>query len=38
MNDVDQIEKVTAADVQRVVKTYMTADLATIVVIPPKGR
>lgn len=38
MSDVDQIEKVTAADVQRVVKTYLTPDLATIVVIPPKGR
>ena len=38
MGDVDQIEKVTAADVQRVVKTYLTAELATIVVIPPKGR
>ncbi len=38
MGDVDQIEKVTAADVQRVVKTYLTSDLATIVVIPPKGR
>ena len=38
MNDVDQIEKVTAADVQRVVKTYMTNELATVVVIPPKGR
>lgn len=38
MGDVDQIEKVTAADVQRVVKTYLTSELATIVVIPPKGR
>ncbi len=38
IKDVDQIEKVTAADVQRVVKTYMPADHATIVVIPPKGR
>lgn len=38
MNDVDQIEKVTAADVQRVVKQYMTPELATIVVVPPKGR
>jgi len=38
MNDVDQIEKVTAADVQRVVKQYLSPDLATIVVIPPKGR
>ena len=38
MGDVDQVEKVTAADVQRVIKTYMTPELATIVVIPPKGR
>jgi zinc protease len=38
MKDVDQIEKVTAADVSRVVKQYMTPDLATVVVIPPKGR
>lgn len=32
------VEKVTAADVMRVVKKYMTPDQATIVVIPPKGR
>ncbi|MFN0247560.1 MAG: hypothetical protein ACKV2T_11790, partial [Kofleriaceae bacterium] len=38
MGDVDQIETVTAADVQRVVKMYLTPELATIVVIPPKGR
>ena len=38
IKDVDSIEKVTAADVQRVVKQYMAADRATIVVIPPKGR
>ena len=38
MTDVDHIEKVTAADVQRVLKTYLSPDLATIVVIPPKGR
>jgi zinc protease len=37
MHDVDEIEKVTAADVQRVVGKYMTSDKATIVVIPPKG-
>lgn len=35
MRDVDEIEKVTAADVQRVVKTYFQPDKATIVVIPP---
>ncbi|HEY4183068.1 MAG TPA: pitrilysin family protein [Kofleriaceae bacterium] len=38
LSDVDKIEKVTGADVQRVIKTYMTPELATIVVIPPKGR
>ena len=38
LGDVDQIEKVTAADVQRVVKQYMTTDRATVVVIPPKAR
>jgi len=37
MRDVDEIEKVSAADVQRVVKQYMGADRATVVVIPPKG-
>ncbi len=38
IKDVDLIEKVTAADVQRVVKQYMNPDNATIVIIPPKGR
>ena len=38
MHDVDKVEKVTAADVQRVIQKYMTPDKATIVVIPPKGR
>jgi zinc protease len=38
IKDVDAIEKVSAADVKRVVKQYMTPDRATIVVIPPKGR
>ena len=37
LHDVDEIEKVTAADVQRVVKQYLTADKATVVVIPPRG-
>jgi zinc protease len=35
MRDVDEIEKVGAPDVSRVVKKYMTPELATIVVIPP---
>ncbi len=38
IKDVESIEKVTAADVQRVVKQYMAPDRATVVVIPPKGR
>ena len=36
LHDVDQVEQVTAADVQRVVKTYLAPDRATTVVIPPK--
>ena len=35
LHDVDNIEKVTAADVQRVVKQYLAQDHATVVVIPP---
>jgi zinc protease len=35
VRDVDEIEKVTAADVRRVVAQYFTPDKATIVVIPP---
>ncbi len=35
LRDVDEVEKVTAADVQRVVKQYLTQDHATVVVIPP---
>jgi zinc protease len=37
LRDIDAIEKVTAADVARVVKKYMTAERSTVVVIPPKG-
>jgi hypothetical protein len=37
MRDVDQIEKVTVADVKRVIKQYMSPDHATVVIIPPKG-
>ena len=36
-SDVDAIEKVTAADVQRVVKQYLQPDHATVVVIPREG-
>ena len=35
--DVEQIEKVSAADVKRVVKQYFAPEKATIVVIPTKG-
>jgi zinc protease len=35
LHDVDNIEKVGAADVQRVVKQYLTQDRSTVVVIPP---
>jgi len=38
IRDVDEIEKVTAADVKRVVTTYFTADKSTTVVIPPRTR
>jgi len=38
MRDIDEIEKVSAADVQRVLKKYMAPDSATIVIIPPRER
>lgn len=38
MRDIDEIEKVSAADIQRVLKKYMTADNSTIVIIPPRER
>src|SRR6185503_3201171 len=38
LRDGDEIEKVSTADVQRVVKQYMTPDHATVLVIPPKAR
>ncbi|MDX2093152.1 MAG: pitrilysin family protein [Kofleriaceae bacterium] len=38
MSDVDEIEKITAADVKRVIKQYLSTEQATVVVIPPKGR
>jgi zinc protease len=36
IKDVERIEKVTAADVQRVVKTYLKPERATVVVLPPR--
>lgn len=38
MRDVDEIEKLSAADIARAVKKHMTADHATIVVIPPRSK
>jgi len=38
LRDVDEIEKVSAADVQRVTRQYLPADHATVVVFPPKAR
>ena len=38
LRDADEIDKITAADVQRVVKQYMAPDHATVVIIPPKAR
>lgn len=38
VKDIDAIEKVSAADIQRVIKTYLKPDRATVVVIPAKGR
>jgi len=38
LRDLDQIERVSAADIQRVVKQYLSTDRATVVVIPPKAR
>jgi len=37
LRDVDNVEKVSAADVQRVAKRYLTPDKSTVVVIPPPG-
>lgn len=38
LRDADEVEKLTAADIQRVAKQYLAPDRATIVVIPPKAR
>jgi zinc protease len=38
LHDADIVEKVSAADVQRVIKQYLTPDKSTVVVIPPKGK
>jgi predicted Zn-dependent peptidase len=38
LRDFDELVKVSAADIQRVVKQYLSNDHATVVVIPPKAR
>jgi zinc protease len=38
VREVDEVEKVSAADVQRVVKQYLSRDHATVVAIPPRAR
>lgn len=38
LTDVEEIAKVTAGDIRRVVTQYMTPDKATVVVIPPVQR
>jgi zinc protease len=37
MRDVNELEKVTAADIVRVTKQYLTNERATVLVMPPKG-
>jgi zinc protease len=37
VRDLDEVEKVSAGDVQRVVKKYFAAERATTIVIPPKA-
>jgi zinc protease len=37
IRDIDEIEKVSAADVKRVLGTYFTVDKSTTVVIPPRN-
>jgi zinc protease len=38
VQDIDALDKVSAADIQRVVKQYFSTDHATVVVIPPRAR
>jgi len=38
LSEADELEKASAADIQRVVKQYLSPDRATVVVIPPKAR
>jgi zinc protease len=38
LREVDEVERLSVADIQRVVKQYLSPDYATVVVIPPKAR
>jgi zinc protease len=38
LRDLEQFEKVSLEDLQRVAKTYLTADKSTVVVIPPASK
>jgi len=38
LRDVDEAEQISAADVQRVIKQYMSTDHATVVVFPQRAR
>lgn len=38
LTEADELDRVSGADIQRVVKQYLSADRATVVVIPPKAR
>jgi len=38
MREVDEVEKVSIADIQRVVKQYLSADRTTVVVVPQRVR
>jgi len=38
LRSMDEVENISAADVQRVVKHYLSPDHATVVVIPPRAR
>lgn len=38
LHEADEVERVSAADVQRVARQYLSTDRATVVVFPPKAR
>ena len=37
VRDLEAFEKLTAADIARVARTYLVPERATVVVVPPKG-